>query len=62
MSCPVCLGNVDAAVREGINAAILVLLVTTAGVLGGFAKFFMSLARRSRDAAPEKAQGPLLHS
>jgi hypothetical protein len=50
MGCPVCFGSVDATVRESVNAGILVLLVTTAGVLGGFVRFFISLARRSRDA------------
>jgi hypothetical protein len=49
MSCPVCFGNVDATVRESMNAGIVVLLVTTVGVLGAFARFFISLARRSRD-------------
>lgn len=62
MACPVCFGNIDATFRESMNAGILVLLATTAGVLGGFARFFISLARRSRDAASGKVQGPSLHS
>jgi hypothetical protein len=51
MSCPVCFGTLDSTVREGMNAGILVLLGVTAGVFGGFARFFFLLARRSREAA-----------
>jgi hypothetical protein len=51
MSCPVCFGNVDATVRESMNLGIFVLLGVTLAVLGCFARFFIRLARRSRDAA-----------
>ena len=52
MSCPVCVSDAaDPAVRESVNAGILVLLGVTVGVLGGFARFFLALARRSREAA-----------
>ena len=51
MSCPVCFSDgADPVVRESLNAGILVLLGVTAGVLGCFARFFLSLARRSRQA------------
>lgn len=51
MACPVCFGSVEPAVRESLNAGILVLLGVTATVLGCFACFFVALARRSRAAA-----------
>ena len=53
MACPVCFSvvEVDPSVRESMNMGILVLLGATAGVLGCFARFFFTLARRSREAA-----------
>jgi hypothetical protein len=51
MACPVCFGGEDAVVRESLNAGIGVLLGVTAVVLGLFARFFVQLARRSRESA-----------
>lgn len=51
MSCPVCFGGEDPVFRESLTAGIGVLLGVTAVVLGCFARFFLSLARRSREAA-----------
>ena len=52
MSCPVCFSDAtDPAVRESVNAGIFVLLGVTVGVLGAFARFFLALARRSREAS-----------
>jgi hypothetical protein len=51
MACPVCFGGEDIAVRESMNAGIGVLLGITAVVLGVFARFFINLARRSREHA-----------
>ena len=51
MACPVCFGGEDIAVRESMNAGIGVLLAITAVVLGVFARFFINLARRSRESA-----------
>jgi hypothetical protein len=51
MACPVCFGGEDIAVRESMNAGIGVLLGITAVVLGVFARFFVNLARRSRENA-----------
>ena len=51
MSCPVCFGGDDLAIRESLNAGIGVLLGVTAVVLGGFARFIFRLARRSREHA-----------
>ena len=49
--CQVCFAGTDTVFRESLNAGIAVLLVVTAAVLGCFARFFVSLARRSRQAA-----------
>jgi hypothetical protein len=50
MSCPVCFSDAaDPVVRESVNAGIFVLLGVTIGVLGGFARFVLRLARRSRE-------------
>ena len=51
MACPVCFGGDDIAIRESLNAGIGVLLGVTAIVLGGFARFILRLARRSREHA-----------
>ncbi|HVG54603.1 MAG TPA: hypothetical protein VM846_09250 [Vicinamibacterales bacterium] len=49
--CPVCFSGADAVTRETLNAGIGVLLGVTAVVLALFARFFLKLARRSREAA-----------
>jgi hypothetical protein len=49
--CAVCFQGGDPLMRNGLNAGILVLMAVTAAVLGGFAYFFVLLARRSRAAA-----------
>ena len=51
LACPVCYQPVDEVVRTSMNLGILVLLGTTLVVLGCFARFFVSLARRSRAAS-----------
>jgi hypothetical protein len=51
MSCPVCFGGDDPVVRESVNAGIAVLLGVTVFVLGCFARFFVVLARRAREAS-----------
>ena len=51
MSCPVCFGGDDPVMRESLNAGIGVLLGVTGLVLASFARFFVGLARRSREAA-----------
>ena len=49
--CQVCFTGADTTMRESLNAGIGVLLVVTELVLAAFARFFMRLARRSREAA-----------
>jgi hypothetical protein len=49
MACPVCYAPAaDAAIRESMNLGIFVLLGVTLTVLGGFARFFLVLARRAK--------------
>jgi hypothetical protein len=50
MSCPVCFGGDDPVMRESLNAGIGVLMGVTTIVLGLFARFFVTLARRARAA------------
>jgi len=50
MSCPVCFGGDDALVRESLNTGIGVLMGVTVVVLACFAGFFLTLARRARQA------------
>ena len=49
--CPVCFSGADPVARETLNAGIGVLLGVTVIVLALFARFFVTLARRSRAAA-----------
>ena len=49
--CPVCFSGADPVTRETLNAGIGVLMGVTLVVLTLFARFFIRLARRSRDAA-----------
>jgi hypothetical protein len=51
MACPTCFDGQDPVVRESLVAGIAVLLGVTMFLLGLFARFFVKLARRSRDAA-----------
>ena len=48
MACPVCYTAADPAITESLNAGIFVLLGVTGVVLGGVARFIVSLARRAR--------------
>ena len=50
-ACTVCFGAVEPIVRESMNAGIFVLLGVTIVVLGCFARFFLALAKHSREAA-----------
>ena len=50
MACPVCFGGEDTAMRESLNAGIGVLMGVTTIVLACFARLFVAIARRSREA------------
>ena len=47
-ACPVCYGLSDSPMSEGVNAAILVLMVITGTVLSTFVAFFLYLRKRSK--------------
>jgi hypothetical protein len=60
--CSVCFKGTDPVMTGSLNAGILVLLATTACVLGCFGYFFVRLARRARDVAPlDDAPASLQH-
>ena len=47
-ACSTCFGNPDAAAMQGMNWAIISLLVTTGGVLSGIILSIRQLANRSK--------------
>ena len=59
MSCPYCFGGEDPVMRDSLVAGISVLLGVTVVVLGFFARFFLKLAQRSREAAHLIADRPV---
>lgn len=58
MSCPVCFGGDDLAIRESLNAGIGILLGVTAIVLGALARFIFQLAKRGRESFVEDTLQP----
>ena len=48
LACPVCFGQNDSPMARAANLSILAMLVVVAGVLAGFASFFIHLMRRAR--------------
>jgi hypothetical protein len=48
LACPVCFGNSDSPLAIATNMGIIAMLVVVAGVLGGFATFFIYLMRRAK--------------
>jgi hypothetical protein len=51
LACPVCFGNSDSPMAIATNMGIIAMLVVVAGVLGGFATFFIYLMRRAKRVA-----------
>jgi len=45
-ACPVCFGASDGPILQGSNMGIAALLMVTVAMLGAFAAFFATLARR----------------
>jgi hypothetical protein len=54
LACPVCFGNSDAPMAVATNMGIIAMLFIVAGVLGGFASFFIYLMRRARRVAAQE--------
>lgn len=50
LACPVCFGASDGPLMQGSNMGILALLVVTLAMLGAFAAFAWTLARRAARA------------
>ncbi len=48
LACPVCFGQSDSPMAQGVNMGIFFLLGVVGVVLAGFAAFFVYLARRAR--------------
>ena len=57
LACPVCFGQNDSPMARAANLSIFAMLVVVAGVLAGFASFFIYLIRRALLVAGE-ASGP----
>jgi hypothetical protein len=53
LACPVCFGQSDSPMAQGVNMGIYFLLAVVAGVLAAFASFFVYLARRAKTFAQE---------
>ena len=51
LACPVCFGQSDSPLAQGVNMGIYFLLAVIGGVLVAFASFFIYLARRARAIA-----------
>jgi hypothetical protein len=54
LACPVCFGDSNSPLAIATNMGIIAMLVVVAGVLGGFASFFIYLMRRARRVAAQE--------
>jgi hypothetical protein len=57
LACPVCFGNSDSPMAIAAKMGIFAMLIVVAGVLGGFASFFIYLMRRAKIAAAKESEG-----
>ena len=55
LACPVCFGQNDSPMAIAMNMGIIAMLIVVAGVLGGFASFFIYLMRRAKIVAAQEA-------
>ena len=55
LACAACFGRSDSKLAEGMNMGILTLLAVVLFVLGGFAAFFVYLARRASGTSARSA-------
>ena len=55
LACPVCFGQNDSPMGIAMNMGIIAMLIVVAGVLGGFASFFIYLMRRAKIVAAQEA-------
>jgi hypothetical protein len=54
LACPVCFGQSDSPMAQGVNMGMYFLLAVVGGVLVAFASFLIYLARRARALAPDE--------
>ena len=54
LACPVCFGDSNSPLAIATNMGIIAMLVIVAGVLGGFASFFIYLMRRAKRVAAQE--------
>jgi hypothetical protein len=54
LACPVCFGDSNSPLAIATNMGIIAMLVVVAGVLGGFASFFIYLMRRAKRVAAQE--------
>ena len=47
-ACPVCYGETNSKMAEGVNAAVLLLLGITGGVMGLFSLLFVHIRKRMK--------------
>jgi hypothetical protein len=53
-ACPVCFGDSNSPMAIAMNIGIIFMLIVVAGVLGGFASFFIYLIRRAKRVAEQE--------
>jgi hypothetical protein len=53
LACPVCFGQSDSPMAQGVNMGIYFLLAVIVGVLAAFASFMVYLAKRAKAFANE---------
>jgi hypothetical protein len=53
-ACPVCFGDNDSPMAVAMKMGIIFMLIIVAGVLGGFASFFIYLIRRAKRVAEQE--------
>ena len=54
VACPVCFGDSNSPMAIAMNIGIIFMLIVVAGVLGGFASFFIYLIRRAKRVAEQE--------
>jgi hypothetical protein len=53
-ACPMCFGENNSPMTAAMKAGIVFMLIIVAGVLGGFASFFIYLIRRAKRVAEQE--------
>jgi hypothetical protein len=56
LACPICFGDPDSPVAQGVNWAVFTLLGITGGVLSAFVGFIVHLIKRSKLALVQESK------